>query len=103
MLRKIVKVALMHVQFMDISSISTNLGWIELSRAAQEKWLLSILKAPMETQQGSILKKKLKKKNSVKFSIFSILSLIPYNFLVAPYQSVWKSSFSVSKISMGAI
>lgn len=97
MLRKIVKVALMYVQFMDISSISTNLGWIELSRAAQEKWLLSILKAPMETQQGSIFL------DSVKFSIFSILSLIAYHFLVAPYQSVWKSSFSVSKISMGAI
>lgn len=52
MLRNIVKVALMQVWFLDILSISTILGWIELSNAVQDKWLISIFKFPMENQHS---------------------------------------------------
>lgn len=52
MLRKIVKVALMHVWFLIILFISTTLGWIEISSAVQDKWLLSIFKFPIENQHS---------------------------------------------------
>lgn len=52
MLRKLVKVALMHVWFLDILSISTTLSWTELSSAMQDKWLLSIFRFPMENQHS---------------------------------------------------
>lgn len=42
------KVALMDICFLDILCISSTLGWIELSSAVKDKWLLSIFKFPME-------------------------------------------------------